>query len=413
VEQAQATRRPRNGFALRLRGSRVTALALGGVGLVALAAAIPLVAVAHHASASVPIMLACGPSAAIGCLIVYRQPRNPVGWTLLALGAGTLIGLDGTAYSVLRYRHGYTALPLGTVAAFVSPLMWVSPLILLPLPLLLFPEGRLSTRWRWVLRAYVVVAAVWFVGLVILDVEGLTRRRVIDSNGSYSIVDHPRGWDGFVTNGLVVIAYLALSLAAVARQLLAFRGSIGEQRQQLKWLLGGGAVCSVGLFATLTIGNGSSSLDSVVGGVGIAAIAALPAGIGVGILKYRLYDIDRLISRTISYTIVTGLLVGVFTGLVLFATRALPFSSPVGVAAATLAAAGLFNPLRRRTQRLVDRRFNRARYDVEATVATFAGRLRDSVDLDTIRDELLEATGRALEPADAFVWVRPDPSPRS
>ena len=125
------------------------------------------------------------------------------------------------------------------------------------------------------------------------------------------------------------------------------------------------------------------------GFVGFVSVVALPVGIGVGILKYRLYEIDRLISRTLSYLIITGLLAGVFVGIVALATDVLPFSSPVGVAASTLAAAALFNPLRLRVQRLVDRRFNRARYDAEAIVAAFTLRLRDAVDLDTVRGELL------------------------
>ena len=135
-------------------------------------------------------------------------------------------------------------------------------------------------------------------------------------------------------------------------------------------------------------------------------MSALPISIGVGILKYRLYEIDRLISRTISYTIVTGLLVGIFAGLVLLSTRALPLSSPIGVAAATLAAAALFTPLRRRTQRVVDRRFNRARYDAEATVTALSAQLRDAVELETIRRELLRAVDRAVEPEQSYVWLR-------
>jgi hypothetical protein len=118
------------------------------------------------------------------------------------------------------------------------------------------------------------------------------------------------------------------------------------------------------------------------------ALAALPVSIGVGILKYHLYDIDRLISRTLAYALVTGLLVGVYAGIVTLATKVLPFSSPVGVAASTLAAAALFNPLRRRVQRIIDRRFNRARYDAETIVAAFAARLKDAVDLDLVRDDL-------------------------
>jgi hypothetical protein len=135
------------------------------------------------------------------------------------------------------------------------------------------------------------------------------------------------------------------------------------------------------------------------------ALAALPLSIAVGILKYHLYDIDRLISRTLAYTLVTGLLIGVYAGIVTFATRVLPFSSPVGVAASTLTVAALFNPLRRRVQRIVDRRFNRARYNAETVVAAFAARLKDAVDLDLVRDDLAGVVQQTLEPAHVSVWM--------
>jgi len=131
----------------------------------------------------------------------------------------------------------------------------------------------------------------------------------------------------------------------------------------------------------------------------------VPASMGVAIFKYRLYEIDRIISRTLAYAIVTGLLVGVYAGLVLLATRILSFHSTVAVAAATLAAAALFNPLRRRVQLRVDRRFNRARYDADQMVAAFAARLNDAVDLDSVRDDLAGVVQQALEPAHLSVWV--------
>ena len=163
-----------------------------------------------------------------------------------------------------------------------------------------------------------------------------------------------------------------------------------------------------------TINNSTVPVLRAVGLVSFISVVALPVGIGVGILKYRLYDIDRLISRTLSYLIITGLLAGVFVGIVALATDVLPFSSPVGVAASTLAAAALFNPLRLRVQRLVDRRFNRARYDAEAIVAAFTLRLRDAVDLDTVRGELLAAVHGAVQPVHATVWIRPpDSRPRA
>ncbi|HTQ92166.1 MAG TPA: hypothetical protein VMK84_22010, partial [Streptosporangiaceae bacterium] len=144
-----------------------------------------------------------------------------------------------------------------------------------------------------------------------------------------------------------------------------------------------------------------------------AGFAAVPVSIGVAVLKYGLLDIDRIISRTLAYAIVTGLLVGVYAGLVLLATRVLSFHTPVAVAASTLAAAALFSPLRRRVQLAVDRRFNRARYDGDQTATAFAARLKDAVDLDSVCDDLTAVVAKALEPAHVSVWIRrqgPSPS---
>jgi cation transporter-like permease len=152
----------------------------------------------------------------------------------------------------------------------------------------------------------------------------------------------------------------------------------------------------------------SLSLAAVLGEAwllaGLAGLAALPVGIGVGILRYRLSDIDRIISRTLAYALVTGVLAGVYAGLVLLATKVSPGHSTVAVAVATLAAA-LFNPLRVRVQRVVDRRFNRTRYDADRTVAAFAAHLKDAVNLDSVREDLATAVYRALEPAHVSVWI--------
>ncbi len=139
----------------------------------------------------------------------------------------------------------------------------------------------------------------------------------------------------------------------------------------------------------------------------MVAVLSMPAAVAVAVLKYRLYDIDRLISRTLAYALVTGVLAGVYAGLVLLATKVMTIHSTVAVAAATLAAAALFNPLRVRVQRAVDRRFNRARYDADRTVAAFAARLKDAVDLDSVRDDLAGVVNQALEPAHISVWITP------
>jgi hypothetical protein len=194
--------------------------------------------------------------------------------------------------------------------------------------------------------------------------------------------------------------------AFVARQVLSWRHSTGERRQQLKWLMGGSAFALVGL-ALIAFGpSKDQTLGQVARDLAVLGLAALPLGMGVGILKYHLYDIDRIISRTLAYAIVTGLLVGVYTGLVLLSTQVFRFHTPVAVAASTLTAAALFNPLRRWVQRAVDRRFNRARYDADKTVKAFATRLQDAVDLDAVEDDLAGVVRQALEPAYVAVWIR-------
>jgi hypothetical protein len=164
----------------------------------------------------------------------------------------------------------------------------------------------------------------------------------------------------------VIAAIVIIGLSFVGHQVLSWRRAEGDRRQQLKWLACGGAVAAASLLLAAVLG---------VAGL-LAGLAALPVSIGVGILRYRLYDIDRIISRTLAYALVTGMLIGVYAGLVLLATRVLSVHTPVAVAAATLAAAALFTPLRRRVQQAVDRRFNRARYDADQTVAAFAGQRR-------------------------------------
>jgi hypothetical protein len=277
-------------------------------------------------------------------------------------------------------------------------------LLLLPLPILLFPDGRVSRRWRWTLWAYGALAAVLLAHLVMLDLHAFTDHPVrVDSSGELKSLGGG-GSGGFAALGLL---YFAISLSWVIRQLVVYRKSTGDRRQQLKWLLAGGAVAVLGFGLAIGSGSSHSAVIMAVSHAGFIGLAALPVGIGIGILRYRLYDIDRLISRTLSYALLTGLLVAVFAGLVLFTTRVLPFSNPVGVAGSTLAAAALFSPLRGRLQRVVDRRFNRTRYDSEALVAAFGTRLRDAVDPETVLSEFVGAATRSLHPAHASVWVKP------
>jgi uncharacterized membrane protein YidH (DUF202 family) len=205
-----------------------------------------------------------------------------------------------------------------------------------------------------------------------------------------------------------VLAVAATGLAAIVSLAFRYRRAGTAERAQLKWLVYAGALIVAALagevLAGEVMGRGSAT-NNVQNAMLSGAVALVPVAIGIAVLRYRLYDIDRIISRTLAYAIVTGLLVGFYAGIVLLVTEVFKFHSTVAVAAATLAAAALFNPLRQRVQQAVDRRFNRARYDADLTITAFAARLKESVDLDSVRDDLAQVVSRALEPAHLSVWV--------
>jgi hypothetical protein len=393
-----ATRRPR-------QVSPESLAALGaGVILLLVAAAVPLAILAHQnpvadAGSSIAIGVPC---AAVGYVVARRQPRNPLGWFMIAVGAGFVLANDAGLYSIADYRLHHGGLPLGWVAVLLQPL-WAPAVVLYPLVILLFPDGRLpSLRWRVVMWSYLAVGALLPAGVYLVTVRTIVGHRIqVLANSDLAAVDHPSHrqiWLSALPRVTLLLLVVFL-VAFLGRQIASYRHSSGERRQQLKWLLSGAATFVAALIMLLS----NVPVLNAIGGFGTMA---LPVGIGVGILKYRLYEIDRLISRTLAYAIVTGLLIGVYAGLVLLATRVLSVHSQVAVAASTLAAAALFSPLRRRVQRWVDRRFNRARYDADRTVAAFAARLKDALDLDAVRGDLADVVQAALEPAHVSVWVR-------
>lgn len=388
--------------------SRAACAAVGGVLLALCAAAVPLSWLARQnlnaGGGSLPAWVSAA-FAVVGLVLAWRRPANPLGWIMVGSAIFLAAAEDASYYTVADYglRHG--DLPLGGLALLAQP-GWAPGIVLLGLLVLVFPDGRLpSSRWRWLVWAYLAVAVLWMAGAVVLTVQALADHRTqVDSGGNLLLLsgnDPAAGWWN-VLQDLFFPLLVACWLASIASQALSFRRSSGERRQQLKWLLAGSAATLVGLgFAAL--------LKSVPWGsaIGVVGFLALPVSIGVAVLRYRLFDIDRIVSRTLAYAIVTGLLVGVYAGLVLLTTEVFGFRTPVAVAASTLAAAALFSPVRRRVQRLVDRRFNRARYDAETTVAAFADRLKDAVNLDSVRDDLAGTVHQALEPAHLSVWISP------
>jgi hypothetical protein len=392
-----------------------TALGLGGLVAALIAAFAPVLALANQFGLSnfgTPFVIEV-PCAAVGLLVARRLPRNPIGWLLLVGCGAAVLSSDAGYYAWAVYGHGNHALPLGWLAVLLGQ-TGDGAVIALPLVILLFPDGRLpSPRWRWAVVVYVGLGAIALAALLGLSASALIGNRVnaqtLHPGGGSLVINQPASTAWLTKLSVPVLAAAGLLiLVSVAYQVVSYRRSVGVRRQQLKSLMGGGAVClcSVVVFVSGTANGGSSLAAQVWSQVPWIAFSALPISIGVAILKYRLYEIDRLISRTLSYAILTALLAGSFIGLIALTTNTLALSGRVGVAASTLVAAALFNPLRIRIQRLVDRRFNRTRYDSEATVAAFTARLRDAVEIEGIRADLADAVSRAVQPAHASVWIR-------
>ena len=380
---------------------------LGGLTLVLLLAAVPLSLLADKFTFGGLLFLVLWvvPFACVGLPVAARKPQNPIGWIILLLALALAVWQDADFYSLATYHVGHD-LPLARLAVALSG-GWLAMLLLLPLPILLFPDGHLPLRhMRWTARVYVTLAIVAIVDVGAEQSRAFTDHRIrVNASGELPNPSHSAAANAAA--GVWFALYAIICFSWVISQVIAYHRSTGERRQQLKWLMSGAATCIGGLVVGVTLSEADSPIVSAVSGAGFVAIAALPIGLGVGVMKYRLYEIDRLISRTLSYLIITGLLALVFVSIVFVATNVLPFSSPVAVAASTLAAAALFNPLRKRVQHVVDKRFNRARYNAEAIVAAFTMRLRDAVDLDTVRHELLTAVDGAVEPSHASVWIRP------
>ena len=327
-----------------------------------------------------------------GFVLASRRPENRIGWLFLV--AGLALGLSGFSnpYALHALVADRGSLPAGLVFAWLSNWIWIIAVAALAFLFLLFPTGQLrSRRWR---------PAAWFAGgaFAIATVSTLiTATRL----WAHPFTSSPGSLDGLtalleVMAGFLISAGLLVSVVAVV---IRFAKSSGEERLQLKWCAAAALVLAVVFVASIWLNS------AVVNVLQSVAFLCLWTAIATAVLKYRLYEIDRIISRTLAYAIVTGLLVGLYAGLVLLATHVLSFSSPVAVAAATLAAAALFSPVRRRVQRVVDRRFNRARYDADRTVALFTAHLKDAVDLDSVQDDLASVVQRALEPAHVSVWI--------
>jgi hypothetical protein len=333
--------------------------------------------------------------ATIGLVMALRRPANPIGWLFAASGLAWSVTIPFDPW-VTQLILDHRPLPLAAqVGALVGEFNW-SPAIAfgITLPALLVPDGRLrSPRWRPVVAAAVAGPVLGMLGSSFLP--GKLEETVVP-------IDNPFGRTGVVGTVAAVVGFTGLGLwfismlAALVSLVLRFRASRGTERQQLRWVVAG----ATGAVAGLVVGIAGVELT-------YPAVLCLPVGVAVAVLRYRLWDLDRLVSRTVTYALVTALLVAPYLLILPVVSRVAGDAGGLAVAAATLAAVAAFAPLRRRVQDLVDRRFNRRRYDAARTVEAFAVRLRDQVDLDALSAELLAVVERTVQPTKASLWLRP------
>jgi hypothetical protein len=337
----------------------------------------------------------------VGALVVNRQPRNAVGWLVWLIGALIGLSMASTAFAVWSLDTFDIQPPPAVLAAWIT--QWAfSPTLVIALFFLplLFPDGRLpSPRWRWALGFAVLTA-------IAAGLPDMLGPGTLGPTG----IPNPTAWPGDppVLDALRAFNSVSPILAlpvVVASAVVRYRRGSAIEREQLKWF-GATAALAVIAFSVAVLAPAPIGLLGFFGAM--VAVALMPISIGIAILRYRLYAIDRLVSRSISWTIVTGLLVTLFAGLVIALQAALAGITQGGtlaVAASTLAAFALFQPLRRRVQHAVDRRFDRARYDSQRLVDLFAESLRSEVDLPAIRDGMFATAATAVRPARGAVWL--------
>jgi hypothetical protein len=355
---------------------------------------------------SVPPVLALVSAATVGVVLAARRPRHPVGWLLLILGLSLAASGVAAAYTAhgLVARPG--ALPAAGAVARYAPTLVLAVLPALSFVLLLTPTGSLpSARWRW---------WAWVTGTapVVLLVALVVARGSLDPR--YQAENSPldfRGLGGalLVVNQVALAVTLLTLMVAAASLVVRFRRARGMERQQLRWVAW--AAVLVVLAAVIALASSMLGLPEVVGWAAGICVALLPLAIGAAILRYRLYDLDRILSRTLAWGLLTALLGGGYAAVVLGLGRLLGRDSSLVVAAATLAVAALFQPARRRIQQAVDRRFNRRRHDAAHRIAAFSNHLREQVDLDALTAELLAVAEETMQPTQASLWLRPTHAP--
>jgi hypothetical protein len=343
----------------------------------------------------------------IGAVIASRRSHNPIGWLLCAVGLVLGVALFASEYAIYSQLVAPGTLPAGEAVALGNPL-WVLGFNLIVLMLILFPTGQLpSSRWRWVVYLYLALAFVEVVAMLFLPgpLEGL------------DLIENPLGIESSPigrkpVQALVFTGGLVASGALVVR----LRGGSWVERQQIKWLAYAAAAATGGSILTYTPPEAIGARWVTSAGYVLLELGVLgiPISIGIAILRYRLYEIDTLINRTLVYGSLTLLLALVYfggvaaTGAIFRALTGQQEQPQLAIVVSTLVIAALFNPLRRRIQSFIDRRFYRKKYDAAKTLEAFSAKLRDETDLDALSDDLVGVVRETMQPAHVSLWLRPD-----
>jgi hypothetical protein len=348
--------------------------------------------------------------AIVGVLIALRRPGNKIAW--LCLTIGIIWTMEGVLWAAAFYglSHPGTFGNPELLASIGDALVMPALFLMATLLLLSFPDGHLpSPRWRWVARLSAISIILTFaLGLFEPETSGWGR----------PALENPLAGDAVSLD--VEAAFLVpffCVFASVAALLRRYRSSVGVERLQLKWLVASGVGAAliwlvIVLAVEFLLGEDAGErrvAEDVAVVATILGFALVPTAMGVAVLRYRLFEIDRLISRTLSYAVVVGALVAVYTLGIIVLGNLSPLRGDFAVAASTLAVAGLFYPIRRRVQLRVDRHFNRSRYNADLELRRFTDRLRDELDLEQLTDDLLAVVATTLQPKAASVWIREHP----
>jgi hypothetical protein len=352
----------------------------------------------------------------VGALVASKRPENPIGWICLAVGIIWMIMLMSTSYGLygLVVRPG--SVPFPAAIGSLGEWMWVPSVGLLGIYLvLLFPDGRLpSRRWRplaWLSGAVIILASAGF-ALSPGPMDGLPGIR-----NPFGLEKYP--WVEDATLGVMLLLPLCI-LASAISLVLRFLRSGGEEREQIKWLAFAASILGLGLSSFLIPGiltpeatGGADPLwQNLLEDAVTLSFAGVAVAVGIAILRYRLYEIDFIINRTLVYGSLTAILAALYFGGIVVLQRVFDVltgeQSTLAVVASTLAIAALFNPLRRRIQSFIDRRFYRSKYDAAKTLEAFSAKLRDETDLDALSDDLVGVVRETMQPAHVSLWLRPD-----